>query len=221
MSSFFERSDSDLYELAQRDPDALFAHAMSARAWARHEYAKRALQILAFSYEEKLVSFIAVKASMADAIEIARQALEDAYRASFDGSSAAEFRALLFVIASRRRADHYRKGQIEAGPLVEEHGDDESIWGENPSVEHEVGLIGLLELIGITAEEDLTKEGHARVIQLCLILDYDSDTTAQMVNQENPGLDPPMTAQNVDTIKSRFRKALRERLEDNESDADG
>lgn len=199
--------------LAGLADEELFNHAMRARAYGDHDYARLCLQILAFRHWDNLVRFISVRAPIEDCPEIADRTVADAFKARFNGSSIEEFRALLYTIARRRRADYYRKGRIEADPLAEEHAGDDSVWGEVPHSAPDIGLVGLLELIGQSAEP--LPPAHLRVLELGLISDLDSDTVATQVNEDFPSLSSPMTSGNVDKIKSRFRKDLRQRLDEN------
>ena len=55
---------------------------------------------------------------------------------------------------------------------------------------------------------------HRDVVELNVFEDLDATDTANRVNEAHPDLDPPMSETNVHKIVSRFRKCLREKLEE-------
>ena len=59
-------------------------------------------------------------------------------------------------------------------------------------------------------------DAHRTVVELNVFQDLDATETAKRVNDALPDLDPPMSEANVHKIVSRFRKCVREKLEDDD-----
>ena len=55
---------------------------------------------------------------------------------------------------------------------------------------------------------------HATVIELYVFDGWGAEDTAKQVNERHSDLAPPMSAQNVHKITSRFREVLRAQLEE-------
>jgi RNA polymerase sigma factor (sigma-70 family) len=201
-------------ELDRLDNDALIAHIGAARGAGRPEDAERALGILVFRHLDDVRRRVSIKVPLADVEDVAMEAVTSAIRAAFDGSAVGQFRAWLNRIVRRRIADHYRRAasRPEEAPLPEEHSEAEEIWGRAAISPDETGLVDLESVVDEVLEG--LSDVHRRVVELFVFEDLPARETADEVNAElGNALDPPMSVDNVNQITSRFRRALRARLE--------
>ena len=139
--NFRQLSDPELDRLGKEDQPALFEYMVSARRAGRLEDAKRAAQILAYSYDRIVRGYMRNKIGSKGPMvvdELAGQTLADAVRAAgnFKGSTMGEFRSLVFTIARRRRADYLEKHSVkdekgEKRQVVEEPWEKD--FGEGPT----------------------------------------------------------------------------------------
>jgi DNA-directed RNA polymerase specialized sigma24 family protein len=79
------------------------------------------------------------------------------------------------------------------------------VWGVTPAVEGKSPELIDLEAAIDRAYDELERDDHRRVIDEAIFADRPSAEVAAEI--------PGMTAANVDQIKSRFRKSVRELLE--------
>ena len=146
--------------------------------------------------------------------------LDSGFSSVIDEETIRSFRAWIFRIARYRVADYYRKDRPFLDPLPEEHDEDDEIFGE---LQSEPDATGFVQLKGALENclEELDHDAHRRVVELAIFAQLSSREICEHVNEEFPDLDPPMSESNVDQIKSRFRKCLRERLDDDLGEDDG
>ncbi len=96
--------------------------------------------------------------------------------------------------------------------MPEEHADDEHIHGGPAAVTKDpTTAIGAQDVID--RRLDALSDVHRRVVELSVFEDLEAKDVAERVNEEHPGLNPPMSVDNVHQITSRFRKDLRDDLE--------
>ena len=206
MPDFRELPEHRLQTLSD---EQLIAYIQAARAASRHDAMKPAISVLAFGYWDLLVNRARLKLPDADAEEVAGEALESAIASAFDGRSVGEFRSWLHTILSRRIADHYKKRErsVSTQRLASEHRESEEVWGEEPAVEFEGDALHARDCVR-RALEELTA-AHLHVVRLYVLGPGSAAEAAARVDT--------MTEDNVHQIASRFRKRVKELLDEGES----
>ncbi len=201
MSDFNPLQPSDFDRLSD---EQLIGHAVSAREAGDSNQARAAIGQLVGGRIALVRSWVVKSVPAGEVDDVVAEVFASVMRAAFDGRSMGEFINLLKTITARRIADHTRdaKKRPKTTPLPD--GDNE-VWTEEPSAPSEEGAVELEDLV----ERELSKlsEDHRRVVESKL---------EGHSSQEVAGGTPGMTAVNVDQITSRFRKALREALENTE-----
>jgi DNA-directed RNA polymerase specialized sigma24 family protein len=195
------------HELDNLDDDQLIDYVRQARAHGALAEVGRAVARLAFGYERTIRRRVSLRIPDERVDEVAWNVIESALKSAFDGSSQGEFRSWMGTIIQRRVADYWKKhgSDPKLVPLVGEHEREDDVWGEEPAVEGpDPGVIDLQEAIE-RALSELEREDHRRVIEEAIFNDRPSVEVAAEIDG--------MTAANVDQIKSRFRRRVRELLE--------
>jgi DNA-directed RNA polymerase specialized sigma24 family protein len=196
------------HELDHLDDDRLIDYVRQARAEGATTEVGRAVARLAFGYERTVRRRVSLRIPAERVDEVAWAVIESALKSAFDGSSQGEFRSWMGTIIQRRVADYWKKhgGDPRLVPLVGEHEREDDVWGEEPAVEGpEPGVLDLRDAIE-RALSEFERDDHRRVIEEAIFNDRPSAEVAAEIEG--------MTAANVDQIKSRFRKRVRELLED-------
>ena len=204
MASFRRLSDSELQRLTD---DELIDYIRGARARGMPDQVDRAVAILAWGYMPTIRNRVRLRIPDQEVEEVAWDVLEGALKSAFDGGSTVEFRGWIRIIIRNKVADYWRRHGKDARhvPLPEDHERDEDVWGVTPAVEGSTpGLIDLEAAIE-QAYEELERDDHRQVIDEALFADRPSGEVAAEIEG--------MTAANVDQIKSRFRRRVRELLE--------
>ena len=203
------------HELANLPDEELIAYVVAAREAGRVDAAKKALAIFAFGRFDMLV-YRALKTvgNRDDAEEIASETIKDVLKSAFEGVSPGEAVNLMKTILSRRIADYHDARSRKPPPVaLPEESDDDEHWAPDAATSpDDKGVIFLQDLIDRALES--LRPDHRLVVELKVFQKYSSKETADLVNQKFPNLDTPMTDQNVDQIATRFRKELREELDD-------
>lgn len=216
MAAFRRRPE---YELDDLSDEKLIAYAVGAREAGDREAESTALAVLAWGLIGFIQAVVAERVPIKEVEDVAGDVVEGALKslkregARFQGSTQAEFRGWLRRIAYYKRADHLdtKSREVKTTILPSEHTDDDGVWGKEPSVGDPNEALGSWELFAVEiAKLDPAKQ---RVVELNVFEDLASRDIADRVNEELPGLDPPMTPANVDQIISRFRKDLRGKLD--------
>lgn len=209
--TFRERPE---HEIERMGDDELIAYLVAARNAGRGDEARKALGHFAFRRLDDLTRRALLKVERReDAEDLAMQTIKDVLEAAFEGTSPGEAVNLMKRILSRRIADFYRERERKPPPgaLPEESGDPDS-WQPDAAVsKDDKGQVLVQD--AIDREYDRLSAVHRRAIDLRVFEDLPSQEAADLVNQEFPDANPPMSAQNVDQIASRFRKALRGELD--------
>jgi RNA polymerase sigma factor (sigma-70 family) len=216
LADFRELNDSELQRL---DDDQLVEYAIAARAAGAADAERRAFEILAYG----LMPFIQAKVAKVpdqDLEDVALDALAAALKslhrsgAMFRGSSLAEFRAWLKQIAHAQVVEYYRakERRVDTEPLPSEHERDEEVFGKEPyEGDFTDGVVAQDVVDRLLDDLDPPKR---RVVELKVFERRTAAETKEIVNQEFPGLNAEMTSVNADQIASRFRKELREKLDE-------
>ena len=210
--TFKERPDHELDRLPDEE---LIAYVVAAREAGRPDAARRGLAIFAWRRHPDLVRRAQLKVkSREDAEDLAMQAIEGVLRSAFEGTSPGEAVKLMHRILDRRIADFYRDRERKPPPgdLPEERPDEERKEPDAAVSKDDKDEVWVSDLI--EREYEKLSPHHRMVVDLAVFGGHSSEETADLVNQEFPNLDTPMTAQNVDQIKSRFRKVMRGELDD-------
>jgi RNA polymerase sigma factor (sigma-70 family) len=193
------------YELEQLDDERLISYVRDARDGARLDMARRGLAILVYGYERNVKLRLRMKVPPGAVEDLAHDALVRAIGAAFDGTSVGEFRAWLNVIVDRAAVDFYRRRERRPVEqlLPSEHGGDEDVWQQEPSVESDAGAVE----VQLVIDEVLAtfNDTHRQVIQLHV---FDGLTAAEVC-----GRIEGMSENNVAQIATRFRLRLRAQLE--------
>jgi len=211
--NFRELNDAQLAELSDEE---LIAYIVRARAAGREGAAVRAAQILAFSYEQEILGwFYNNMGSKGQVVveELAAVTIRDAIKwaESFQGTSAKEFRAAVYVIARRRQADYLRKKRVDERSWVfegsEEAEEREFGWGDPLDSIDEMSIFN--QALG-----ELKKDSHKLVVFLNLYGYSHREIAEKVTSQLADSGNDPMTENNVSKIISRFNKRLDKLLDE-------
>ncbi len=207
---------SDL-ELGSLSDEEVVAYAVAARGAGDREAIATAMKILVYGRMTYVEAMVARRVPEHAVDAVASEAMIQAMRVVFEGESVGEFVNLLKRVTHARIADHWRslgrQGREQATLDSDEEGRRRREI-EDPA--EEVEAVPLRTMIDRLIGE--LPEHHQAVVDCAVFDDRSSADTAHMVNERFPGLNEPMTADNVDQIKSRFRKALKQALSDGDTD---
>lgn len=205
--NFHELSEQQLAALSD---DELVEYVRAARAVGHEAAIKLAVAILTFGYLETVRRRVALKVPREDVDEVASRALESALTSAFDGQSVGEFRSWLHRITARRIADYHRRREGKPDIVGLPTGtDDDDLWGDEPAVEFEGVAVDVERAVDDVM--DALNEAHRRIVDLYVFEDLPADEVAGRLGQSED---------NVHQVASRFRKALRERLDDGDTAED-
>ncbi len=185
--------------------------------------AKQASEHLALGFEGQIKIKVARKVPAQDIDEVAQEALISLINASFDGKVLASFRAFMNTIVKYRIADYYRAKERhpDQAPLSGEHGDDDEIWGEEPSTEDSSEALGIRDAV----ERVLSKRNpvHRRIIELYGPEMIGEDLTGAGVVERLAGEGETVSVDNVQQVWRRFKVDLARELagEENGGTRDG
>ncbi|MGI8461640.1 MAG: RNA polymerase sigma factor [Solirubrobacterales bacterium] len=202
----------DEFELDALTDEEVIEYIIDARAAGEGDAAIVALRILVYGYEPKLRSFVRGKVPSHEVDEVLMKVLDSGFTSVFEGEAIESFRAWIYMIARRRIADHLRRKRLTETPLPDEHEADDEIFGDLQAHEDQTGFVEVAEIVELCLAE--LSEPHRRVIDLAVFAGYTAAEVCEIVNDDFPDLDTPMSESNVDKIKSRFRKCLRKLLGD-------
>ena len=204
-------------ELGGLPDEELIAYVTRARKAGQLDAAVTAVQVLAYSYEDRVRGFIynqlgSKGARVVD--EVAERTIADAIAsaASFQGDDIKQFRAWVFQIARRRRVDYLRKRRVDEVPMAFERGEDsdEREFGEGDPID----AIDRGSIFN-QALSELNKDEHKFIVLLDAFRDLPHKQIAEHVNRHfGDRLDDPMSEQNVNKILSRFHKRLDKLLDE-------
>jgi RNA polymerase sigma factor (sigma-70 family) len=195
------------HHLGSLSDDQLVDYMRRAREAGDRDAMKLAVGILVHGYWDTLVKRAKLKLpSLADAQDVAGEAVASAIASAFDGKSVGEFRSWLHTILNRRIADYLeaRKRKPQTTALPGGHGHDEGTWGAEPAVDFEGDALSARDAVR-RAYEELDDGRHRRVIDLYVLGPHAAAETATMVGTG-------MTEANVHQISSRFHRRVEELL---------
>jgi len=194
------------HELDQLSDDALITYLREASDAGEHEAGKRALAILIYGHAANVERRMGFKIPRHAVEEAAHEALVSAVASAFDGTSQGEFRSWLNTITDRTAVNWFRRRdrRPQETLLPSEHSGDEEVWGEEPASASETGAVELrLILEEVMAE---LSPDHRRVIELHVLDGLPAAETCEHIDGMSPD--------NVAQIAFRFRRRLREVLEE-------
>ena len=200
----FERKPD--HELDRLDDEALVAYARAARDAGDQAAGARAIAVLVYGYWPNVERRVRMKVPREHVEDVTADIVASAIQSAFDGTSVGEFRAWLGTITRRRIADYHRRAEKTPAtvPLVP---DPDEAGAPDPAAASEEGLVETRDVV----ERVLAglSDAHRRVVELVVF----EARTASQAAQEVPG----MREDNVHQIVSRFRRALRRALQDDDT----
>jgi RNA polymerase sigma factor (sigma-70 family) len=198
------------HELQRLGDEQLITYIRDGRAARELAAGRRALMLLVYGYERDVKRRLSLRVPAHAVDDVAHDALVRAIAAAFDGTSIGEFRSWLHTIVDRAAVDFFRRAERrpKESILPSEHIGEDDVWGAEPSIRSEAGVIELR----IIVEEVLEtfNEKHRLVIELHVF----GGLTAGEVCDRIDG----MTVDNVAQIAFRFRAKLRARLDPDSGD---
>jgi RNA polymerase sigma factor (sigma-70 family) len=205
LSSASFRKQSD-HELDQLSDEKLIAYLRDASRAGDKPATDRALALLIYGHAKNVERRMLTRLPRWAAQDAAHDAIVRAITSAFDGTSEGEFHSWLNTIIDRTAVDWFRRRErrpVETR-LPSEHAADDEVWGREPESPSETGAVELqLILAEIMAE---LSPKHRQVVELHVL---DGHPAAEVCRQMDG-----MSADNVAQIASRFRKRLREVLEE-------
>jgi len=194
--------DHDLHRLPD---DQLIAYIRDARSAGDLSAGRRALTFLVYGYERDVKRRVSLRLPAHAIEDVAHDALVRAIAAAFDGTSQGEFRSWLHTIVDRTVVDWFRRAgrRPKEAKLPSEHGGEEDVWGEEPSVDSDAGAVELRIIIDEVMDE--LSETHRQVIELHVFGALSAGEVCDRIDG--------MREDNVAQIASRFRARLRTRLD--------
>ncbi|MGH2823469.1 MAG: RNA polymerase sigma factor [Thermoleophilaceae bacterium] len=207
-------------ELAELQPEQLIAYHHEARRLGRHDEARTALAILVWGFLDRVRFWVGGKLPRQEVDDVAGDVIASAIRSSFEGTEPGQFGAWLKQIAHRRVADYFeaQARRPPEAPLPEEHEGDEDVWG--PAVAIPDPTQEVVERSVVKQALGELNEVHCRIVEIAGAQDLGFEQrpareTAQLVNDQlSAHMSDPMTEANVHQILSRFRRRVRELLDD-------
>ncbi|MEJ7786401.1 MAG: sigma-70 family RNA polymerase sigma factor [Solirubrobacteraceae bacterium] len=166
-----------------------------------------ALSVLIFGYLDIVTRRVALKVPTADVDDVAHEVILSAIRSAFAGESIGEFRAWLNRITARRIADYHRKleGKPKTVPLLTGEEEDDAGWGEVPSADFEGDSVDAER--AIESAYNALSDAHKRIVDGNV---FEDRPAPEVAGEEGTSPD------NVHQVVSRFRRRVRELLEDGE-----
>lgn len=210
---FKRRSDLELSRLSD---EQVVEYLVAARGESNGEAVGTAMKILVYG-RMRLVETMVARGVPDQAVDrVASDAMIQTMRAVFEGESVGQFVNLLKKITHDRVVDYWRnRGRHGREQATLDQDDESRRRRELADPYSEVEAVPLQTVVDRLIDE--LPEHHQAVIDSAIFDDQPSAETARLVNERFRELDDPMTAQNVDQIKSRFRTALRQALEEGDT----
>ncbi len=203
---FRELSEAQLQRLSD---DELIAYLRTAAARGNTAAARKALGILMYGRMDYVVKRMRMRVPREVADDEAATALTNAVASAFDGVSIGEFHNWLTTIIDRTAINYHRRTgrRPKESLLPTEHQGEDDVWGDEPAQPDDKGIVGTEQLVKRALDE--LNETHRQVVELHVFDDLDAKTVADQVDD--------MTADNVAQIASRFRKRVRDLLDESDT----
>ena len=196
-------------ELDRLDDEALLAYARAARDAGDRAASTRAIAVLVYGHWPNVERRVRMKIPREHVEDVTADIVTSAIRSAFGGTSVGEFRAWLATITKRRIADHHRRAERTPPTvlLVPDPDPDDEAGSRDPSTASEEGLVETQDAVDRVLAG--LSEAHRTVVDLVLLEGRTANEAAQVV--------PGMREDNVHQIVSRFRRALRRALQDDDT----
>ena len=210
------------HDLTTLSDDELIALAVPAREAGDHGRVREVLGVLIYRRLPNVKRRVAIRVPAADVEDVAMDAVLSALRAAFDGSSVGEFVNFLNTIVARRIADYHRRNEVKTTRLPEEAEGEDNAWADKLGAGDPDDWVAdtIDSSVVIRKALDELSEVHHRVVELFAFNQLNANETAEGVNMEYESeLEKPMSETNVHKIASRFRKRVRELLEEADNSA--
>lgn len=215
MSAYRRLTDVELGLLGD---DELVAQIGIAREAGDLDGAKLASQVLALGFQDQIRIKVARKVPAQDIDEVAQEVLISLINASFDGKVMASFRAFMNTIVKYRIADYWRAQERHPrqDPLPHEHGDDDDIWGGEPSTEDSSEEVAIRDAIARVVATRNPR--HQRIIQLYgpELVEGGEDLSGAGVVERLDAEGEQVTVDNVQQVWRRFKVDLKAELDSGE-----
>ncbi len=194
------------HELTQLSDDQLIAYIVAARAVGEMDAMTIAVRILTHGYYTLVRMRVGLKVPKEQVEDVTNDAITSAMTSAFDGQSVGEFKSWLHTITQRRVADFHRsrEGKPDTVPLP--GAGDEGPYGDELAVEFEGVAIDAQQAIDTAMGE--MSDVHAKAIDLNVFDDLPAGEVAARLG---------LSEQNVHQIKSRFKKRVRELLDEGDT----
>ena len=166
----------------------------------------RAIAVLVYGHWPNVERRVRMKVPREHVEDVTADIVASAIQSAFDGTSIGEFRAWLATITRRRIADYHRRAE-KTPATVSLVPDPDEAGAEDPAAPSDEGLVETRDVV----ERVLAglSDAHRTVVELVVF----EARTASRAAQEVPG----MHEDNVHQIVSRFRRALRRALQDDDT----
>jgi RNA polymerase sigma factor (sigma-70 family) len=193
-------------ELDRLSDDDLIAYLREAAAAGASEHARLALQVLVFGFWDLVEARLSARLPAWAVEDETSNVIARAITSSFAGTSEGEFRSWLTTIIKRAVADFYRAQERtpKQTPLhrTTEDGEQENLPGRFEA--DGAGYVEVQTLVESCLDE--LSDPHRRVVEILVFEDRDAKDAAAEVDG--------ITEANAYQIVSRFRRRLRELLEE-------
>lgn len=203
------------HELDRLSSDEIATYITAAVAAGRREAAQPGLDVLCMRHTDDVRRRLRGRVPENDLDDVTSEVMLSAVTTLLKGRRPDSFGAVLTTIINFRRADlfRYRGRRPEQEPLPEEHREAEDIFGPDAAVADATGAVDVQSVIDACLEG--LSEAHRLVVELAIFEDLPSREVAEQVDEElGDRLETPMSEDNVNKIKSRFRDCVRKLLED-------
>jgi DNA-directed RNA polymerase specialized sigma24 family protein len=210
---FQRRSDLELDEATDEE---VVDYLVAARDAGEEDEIATALRLLVFGRMPYVEAMVARKVPDHAVDRVAGEAMFSAMKAAFQGESVGQFVNFLRAVTERRIADYWTSSRAlgREAPTLDDDEDRRAAVDTSEAIE----AVVVQAVVDTVLESEFPRADHQRVIDLAVFADLPTREVCDRVNAELPGLDPPMSANNVDQVKSRFRKVLRIALSDGDTE---
>jgi RNA polymerase sigma factor (sigma-70 family) len=193
------------HELRTLSDEQLITYICAAVDAGELSAGRSALAVLVYSYEDIVKRRLRMRMPPYAVDDVAHEAMVRAVKSAFDGTSQGEFRSWLHTIVDRTRMDYFRDRarRPKEELLPSEHSGEDGVWGTEPVVDAEAGAVEVRMIA-----EDVLKDfnpTHQKVFELYVFLGFSAREVCDKIDC--------MSEDNVAQIGTRYRAALRRRLD--------
>jgi RNA polymerase sigma factor (sigma-70 family) len=205
--NFHERSEQELSRLSD---EQLVGYLKEARSRGCFDAMTLAVRVLAFGYIDNVRYRVMMRVPSEDVLDVTMDVMVSAMKAAFDGESTGEFRSWLNTITQRRVADYHRRKESRPDTVPLPEPGNEDSWGQEPSADFEGTALDAQSVVD-TAMAELS-DAHSQIVDLYIFEDRAAADVATECDTSEA---------NVHQVASRFRKRVRELLDDSDTAGQG